>query len=141
MSLFDFVAEDDMNELENKVATYLDRQERLFFWYRNHPRRDYYVQGWKRHKIFADFVFTLKADEPGNSDSFHKVFVTETKGLHLKGGADTDYKRTVFDLCTQHAREKNWNEFVPAMRNRVVRFEVVDEDEWQKRLNAMIQAS
>ena len=141
MSLFDFVAEDDMNELENKVATYLDRQERLFFWYRNHPRRDYYVQGWKRHKIFADFVFTLRADEPGNSDSFHKVFVTETKGLHLKGGADTDYKRTVFDLCTQHAREKNWNEFVPAMRNRVVRFEVVDEDEWQKRLNAMIQAS
>ena len=141
MSLFDFVAEDDMNELENKVATYLDRQERLFFWYRNHPRRDYYVQGWKRHKIFADFVFTLRADEPGNSDSFHKVFVTETKGLHLKGGADTEYKRTVFDLCTQHAREKNWNEFVPAMRNRVVRFEVVDEDEWQKRLNAMIQAS
>ena len=141
MSLFDFVAEDDMNELENKVATYLDRQERLFFWYRNHPRRDYYVQGWKRHKIFADFVFTLRADEPGNSDSFHKVFVTETKGLHLRGGADTEYKRTVFDLCTQHAREKNWNEFVPAMRNRVVRFEVVDEDEWQKRLNAMIQAS
>ncbi len=141
MSLFDFVAEDDMNELENKVATYLDQQERLFFWYRNHPRRDYYVQGWKRHKIFADFVFTLRADEPGNSDSFHKVFVTETKGLHLRGGADTEYKRTVFDLCTQHAREKNWNEFVPAMRNRVVRFEVVDEDEWQKRLNAMIQAS
>lgn len=141
MSLFDFVAEDDMNELENKVATYLDRQERLFFWYRNHPRRDYYVQGWKRHKIFADFIFTLRADEPGNSDSFHKVFVTETKGLHLRGGADTEYKRTVFDLCTQHALEKNWNEFVPAMRNKVVRFEVVDEEEWQRRLNAMIQAS
>ena len=34
-SLFDWTAEDDLNGLENKVANYLDRQERLFFWYRN----------------------------------------------------------------------------------------------------------
>ena len=55
LSLFEFVAEDELNELENKVATYLDKQERLFFWYRNRTRRDYYVQRWKRHPIFADF--------------------------------------------------------------------------------------
>ena len=141
LSLFDFVAEDEMNELENKVATYLDRQERLFFWYRNRSRLGYYVQGWKRHRIFADFVFTLKPDEPGAGDPFHRVFVTETKGLHLKKSSDTDYKRTVFDLCNSNAKAKDWDQFVPAMRNKVVRFEVVDEEEWEKRLNSILSGS
>ena len=34
--------------------------------------------------------------------------------------------------------DKDWAEFVPAMRNRVMRFEIVDEDEWEQRLNAML---
>ena len=44
-SLFERTGEGDLNGLENKVATYLDRQARLFFWYRNRTRKDYYVQG------------------------------------------------------------------------------------------------
>ena len=55
--------------------------------------------------------------------------------------SDTDYKRTVFDVCNNHAKAKDWNQFVPAMKNKVVRFEVVDEDEWEKRLNAILQSS
>ena len=141
LGLFDVVNEDEFNELENMVATYLDKQERLFFWYRNRARQGYYVQGWKRHKIFADFIFTLKPDEPGLDDAFHRVFVTETKGLHLRESRDTSYKRTVFDLCNSHAKAKDWSEFVPAMRDKVVRFEVVDEEEWEKRLNTILQAS
>ena len=139
-SLFDLIYEDDLNGLENKVATYLDQQERLFFWYRNRARKDYYVQGWKRGKIYADFIFTLRSDEPDTNDEFHRVFVVETKGLHLKEAADTVYKRCVFDICSEHAAKRDWAEFVPAMRGRVVNFEVVDEDEWEKRLNAMIAA-
>ena len=138
LDLFGFVAEDDLNGLENKVATYLDNQERLFFWYRNRARHDYFVQGWKRGRIFADFIFTLRPDEANADDEFHKVFVTETKGLHLKKAADTDYKRSVFDLCNQHAKKKDWAEFVPAMRGKVMRFEVVDEEEWEKRLNELL---
>jgi type III restriction enzyme len=138
LSLFEFVPEDDLNGLENKVATYLDKQEQLFFWYRNRQRRDYFVQGWKRHRIFADFVFTLRPDEPDADDDFHKVFVTETKGMHLKKTPDTDYKRSVFDICNEHAQRKKWNEFVPAMRGKVMRFEVVDEEEWEKRLTELL---
>jgi len=139
LSLFDFVAEDELNGLENKVATYLDKQERLFFWYRNRARHDYYVQGWKRGRIFADFVFTLKPDEPDNGDEFHKVFVAETKGIHLKKSADSDYKRSVFNVCNKHAKRKDWSEFVPAMRGKVMRFEVVDEEEFEKRLNELLE--
>lgn len=68
----------------------LDKQERLFFWYRNHARHDCLVQGWKRGRFFADVTFTLLPDEASADDEFHKVFVTETKGLHLKRTTDTD---------------------------------------------------
>jgi type III restriction enzyme len=138
LSLFDFVAEDDLNGLENKVATYLDKQEQLFFWYRNRVRHDYFVQGWKRGRIFADFIFALTSDDSKSEDGFHKVFVTETKGIHLKKTADTDYKRSVFDVCNEHAKKTEWSELVPAMRSKVMRFEVVDEEEWEKRLNELL---
>ncbi len=36
------------------------------------------------------------------------------------------------------ASKKDWAEFVPAMRGKVMRFEIVDEDEWEQRLNAML---
>ena len=138
LNLFERTNEDELNGLENKVATYLDQQERLFFWYRNRVRKDYYVQGWKRGRIYADFIFTLRPDEPDAGDEYHQVFVAETKGLHLKQYTDTDYKRSVFDICSEHASKKDWAEFVPAMRGKVMRFEIVDEDEWEQRLNAML---
>ena len=138
LNLFERTNEDDLNGLENKVATYLDQEERLFFWYRNRARKDYYVQGWKRGRIYADFIFTLRPDEPDTGDEYHQVFVVETKGMHIQQSTDTTYKRSVFDVCSEHASKKDWAEFVPAMRNKVMRFEIVDEDEWERRLNAML---
>ena len=107
--------EDDLNQFENKVATYLDQQARLFFWYRNRARKDYFVQGWKPRRIYADFVVALSDDEAGANDGFHQVFVVETKGVHLKGTEDTEYKRSVFDICSEHARKADWAELAPAM--------------------------
>ena len=111
LNLFDRTDENELNALENRVATFLDRQERLFFWYRNRARQDYYVQGWKRGRIYADFIFTLKPDDPDAADPFHQVFVVETKGLHLEEAADTEYKRSVFDICSRHATRCDWAEF------------------------------
>ena len=68
------------------------------------------------------------------------MFVVETKGVHLKESADTAYKRSVFDICSEYAKKTDWATFVPAMRNKVVRFEVVDEEEWEKRLNALLSS-
>ena len=64
--------------------------------------------------------------------------MVETKGVHLGQFEDTEYKRSVFDVCSEHARTADWAEFVPAMRNKVMRFEVVDEEEWENRLNALL---
>ena len=75
------------------------------FWYRNRARKDYYVQGWKPRRIYADFIVTLRGDEPGADDGFHQVFVVETKGVHLRASEDTEYKRSVVDIwqraCSQ----------------------------------------
>lgn len=167
LNLYERTGEDELNALETKVATYLDQQARLFFWYRNRSRKDYYVQGWKPRRVYADFVFALKAeahDPMGGQDiadgrgteeshgaearsvaagqndrgGFGNVFVLETKGLHLKQSEDTEYKRSVFNTCSELAKQRDWAEFAPTMRDKVVRFEVVDEDEWQQRLNAML---
>ena len=137
-NLFDVTTEDELNQFENKVGTYLNQQAQLFFWYRNRARKDYYVQGWKPRRIYADFIVALRGDEPEADDGFHQLFVVETKGVHLKASEDTEYKRSVFDICSEHARKADWAKFVPAMRSKVMRFEVVDEDEWRERLNEML---
>lgn len=134
LNLFDPVPADSMNELEREVASFLDEQSRLYFWYRNIPHKGYYVQGWQRSKIYADFVFAAAGDKKAD---YRKVFVLETKGLHLKND-DTSYKSSVFALCNRHATRKTWNELVPAMRDKEVRYEVVFQDEWEKRLNEML---
>lgn len=136
-SLFDQIDEADLNGFENKVATYIDTQARMFFWYRNRARRDYYVQGWKPRRIYADFIFTLRSDEPNTDDEYSQIFVMETKGVHLKQSEDTDYKRSVFNICSEQAKKRDWAEYVSAMSNKTMRFEVVDQDEWEQKLNTM----
>ena len=55
---------------------------------------------------------------------------TSSGGLERRGWKRMD--------ISEHARKADWAEFVPAMRSKVMRFEVVDEDEWQARLNGML---
>jgi type III restriction enzyme len=134
MNLFDPVSADSLNSLEREVASFLDEQGPLYFWYRNVPHRGYYVQGWQKPRIYADFIFTMNG---GDKPDYRKVFVLETKGLHLKN-QNTKYKQSVFALCSSHAKKRTWNQLVPAMREKEISFEVVFQDEWKKRLNALL---
>ena len=130
-SLFDPVPDEDFNDVERDVALYLEDQREMFFWYRNRARNDYSIQGWRKQRIYPDFIFTTKErDNP----SFNKAFVVETKGLHLKN-EDTVYKQTVFDLCNQLSIEKNMGELGYKFKDKPVRFEVIFEDEWKRKLN------
>ena len=61
----------------------------------------------------------------------------ETKGLHLKN-ENTKYKYFVFALCNEYAKKRAWNELIPAMRDKEITYEVVFQDEWQKRLNELL---
>jgi type III restriction enzyme len=137
LNLFEDVMEDDLNDLENAVASYMEDQEELFFWYRNAPRKDYRVQGWKRERIYADFIFALASEKASKAEPYSRVYVVETKGAHLKN-EDTDYKRSVFSRCTELATESDWAHVAPEMKTKRMRFEVIAEQEWQTKLNEML---
>lgn len=145
LSLFEEMPASGFNTLERGVATFLEDQAPLYFWHRNRSRADYFVQGWKQNRIYSDFIFTACEPDETGSASFNRVFVLETKGRHLAGVRDADgeltdtgYKRDVFTLCGKLAKEKKWNELVPFMRGKEMRFEVVDEDGWRARLSELL---
>ncbi|MEW6739867.1 MAG: DEAD/DEAH box helicase [Nitrospirota bacterium] len=130
-SLFDYVPEEEFNEMEKSIAIYLDEQEKLLWWYRNLSRQDYYIQGWRKYKIYPDFIFT-KADDTGKD--FSMVYVVETKGIHLKGSEDTKYKKNVFKFCNELGKKIEWKELNKEFSKRL-EFQVIDEKEWQRRIN------
>jgi len=133
-SLFEFVADDDLNQTEKTIALYLENQQNLLFWFRNMPRRDYAIQGWKKHKIYPDFIFTT--NQSVDKNKVKDVYVIETKGIHLKEFKDTSYKRSVFNICNQEAKKSSFNELGMKLKEIPMKFQVIDEDEWQNRLNS-----
>jgi type III restriction enzyme len=136
--LFDPVPEEDFNEPEKEVAWYLEDQGRLLFWYRNIPKKDYAIQGWRKPRIFADFIFTDVGDR---DDAYNRVFVVETKGLHLEGNPETIYKRQVFDTCNKEAKRTTMGELGMQLNTPNIEFHVIDEDEWKNRLNALFETA
>ena len=59
----------------------------------------YGLQGWKRNKIYPDFIF---AKMEGKETA--KIVVLETKGLHLKN-EDSAYKKALLDRLTEIYQE------------------------------------
>ena len=95
LTLFEPVFEQQFDsELEKKFAYYLDEELALQWWHRVAARQrgEYYFQGWKRGRIYSDFV--AMANEIG--DVTH-VMIFDTKGEHLAGNLDTEYKRKVLE--------------------------------------------
>jgi hypothetical protein len=59
----------------------------------------------------------------------------------LKDNPKTHYVRKVFDICTRQAKARNWDELGLEMKDKVMGFEVLPEDEWQARLNEILMES
>lgn len=81
---------------EREIAVYLDGDRALTWWHRNVARSHYSLQGWRREKIYPDFIFAV---QHGETDS--KLVVLEMKGIHLSGNPDTVYKQSVLQLMTE----------------------------------------
>ena len=80
------------SELERQFAFYLDGQKALQWWHRVAVRQqhEYYLRGWRRERIYPDFIAMSK--EPYDKRQF---LLFETKGEHLRGNSDTEYKQRV----------------------------------------------
>ena len=95
LSLFEHVFEHQFDsELEKNFAYYLDEERALQWWHRVAARQrgEYYLQGWKRGRIYPDFV-AMTNDIAGGT----RVLIFDTKGEHLEGNLDTEYKRKVLE--------------------------------------------
>ncbi|MFZ5528621.1 MAG: DEAD/DEAH box helicase family protein [Pseudomonadota bacterium] len=95
----------DMNDFEAQFAGYLDGKQALQWWHRNVAKTQYGLQGWKRHKVYPDFVFGLV-----KQGHVSKTVILETKGLHLAGSEDTAYKQRVLARLTQVFKDERWRQ-------------------------------
>lgn len=100
-SLFEPVYMADFNKLEKDFAFYLEKEESIRWWHRVAVKQECSVQGWQRQKIYPDFLALTKQDRRG----VKHLLVIETKGRHLQGNEDTDYKQKLLNAL-ERASEK-----------------------------------
>ena len=95
LTLFEKVFEQQFDsELEKNFAYYLDEERALQWWHRVAARQrgEYYLQGWKQGRIYPDFV-AMTNEIAGVT----RVLIFDTKGEHLAGNLDTEYKQKVLE--------------------------------------------
>ena len=92
-SLYKTMYVKEFNGLEQEFALYLDGHNTVTWWHRFAARQDYGLQGWRRHKVYPDFVVCVGKSQ-GN---VRRLFVLETKGLQLAGNIDTEYKEKLLE--------------------------------------------
>ena len=114
-SLFSPVYQSELNSEERGVAVYLDDEKTLLWWHRNVARTQYGIQGWRKAKIYPDFIFAVQRDGEAK-----RITVLETKGDQLDN-LDTAYKREALSYLSGHFQ---WDETTP-----VGELELVNEGE------------
>jgi type III restriction enzyme len=95
-ALYDRVYKKDFNDFEANAALYLDGKDAVSWWWRIAARRDWALQGWMRNRVYPDFLVRLDAD-----GQTARLLVLETKGKHLEGSEDTEFKTKFFELLEQ----------------------------------------
>jgi type III restriction enzyme len=101
-NLFSPVYRADFNNDEAEFACYIDEERALKWWHRNVARNGhYFVQGWRKHKVYPDFIFALHRE--GGKE---RLMVLETKGDQLEGNLDTAYKRKLLEELTKASRRE-----------------------------------
>lgn len=111
-SLFTPTYRDDFNNDERDVAVHLDGAATVQWWHRNVARHQYGLQGWKRSRIYPDFIFAASADT-----GKRRIVVLETKGDQLAGNLDTAYKEAVLSVLTDNF---DWNQTAPVGEMQLV---------------------
>lgn len=132
-SLFEKVYQRDYNTLEKETAWYLDSRESVYWWHRIAVNRSSYsLQGWQRQKVYPDLLACLHTTEGGK----YRFSVLETKGEHLKGNDDTEYKRKLFDLLTcQVDTAMRAGELDLGEAPQQISFTMLMEDSWKQELD------
>lgn len=124
------------NKLERETAWYLDKAKAVYWWHRIAVhQREYSLQGWQKQKIYPDLLVCL--EEPTSGD--YRFSVLETKGEHLKGNDDTEYKRKLFELLTEHVKTAvDAGELTLEAAAGGMTFRMLMENDWKQEVAAEI---
>ena len=138
-SLFSPLYVDDLNEAERNIAIYMDDAKAIDWWHRNVAQKHYSLQGWRKEKIYPDFICSVTTDGHGKS----KLIVLEMKGEHLAGNEDTEYKAAILKLLTEAAGSATMRR-VGEMKLRLdthidIHCDLVLFSEWEQRLPDLLQ--
>lgn len=131
-ALFEKVFEKDFNSLEKYTAWHLDGKETVYWWHRIAVNQQSYgLQGWQKNRVYPDFLACVHRPEKGK----YRFAVLETKGDHLKGNDDTEYKQKLFDLLTEHlSNSVEAGQLFVEKEARQMSFTMLLENNWQQEL-------
>lgn len=135
-NLFEKVFKGEFNNLEEDFAIYIDEKEAFKWWHRVAARQDYFLQGWRRDRVYPDFVACIQRD--GTEQK--QLVVFETKGLHLAGNTDTSYKEKLFKtLESAYNNSTEHGEFTAQLPNeKTMSFRLLFEDNWKASVDNLI---
>lgn len=115
---------------EREVAVYLDDQQALRWWHRNVAKQNYFVQGWRREKVYPDLIFAVQRNETGD-----RVVALEMKGEHLAGNDKSEYVRNLLRLLSDHyALERVGGLELVSVDGTEVKADLVLMDDWKTRI-------
>ena len=133
-SLFEEVWSRHFNRLEEDVALYLDEVNAVRWWHRIAVQEDWHLTGWKKQRVFPDFLVALEETEGQPT----RLVVVETKGLHLQN-EDTDYKRRLFETLEKHsATGVPVGELTLDDQSGPMRFRLVLDGDWKSQVDAAL---
>ena len=138
-NLFNPVYEGEFNTLEKDFALYIDGKSVVKWWHRIAVKQDYFLQGWRRDRIYPDFLACLQRRE----DNPQRLIIFETKGKHLSGNSDTQYKEKVFKILEgvyENATDCGTMTAV-APDGQSMSFRMLFENTWKETVNATLAES
>ena len=102
----------------------------MLWWYRNLVGAESFgIQGYLRHRVHPDFLAQGKVE----SKPHHLVWVVESKGAHLKGNEDTQYKKDIARLFSKVGRQVSWQQLGDEFKDHRFCFHVLDQTQEQGR--------
>ena len=128
-SLFEPLFESGFNSLEKDFALYLEKSNAIYWWHRVAARQDYYLQGWRRQRVYPDFVARRREDG--------KLLILETKGIHLKGSEDTSYKKKLL-ATLEDAYSAAFERGQIQFNEPPATFRMMFEDKWQEQVSELL---
>lgn len=135
-NLFEQVYEAEFNNLETDFALYLDKQNAIQWWHRIAAKQGYFLQGWRRDRVYPDFVACIQRNQTGPQ----RLCIFETKGQHLEGNSDTTYKQKLIQTLETAYRNATPHGMMHATApdNTKLSFRMLFEDSWQETVNETI---